>query len=1058
MVVVSPSVSISDARSYKYIELINGLRVLLIHDAGIKESDSSGTGSCQATEGATESGSSDGESGSDTGSAGGDGSDDADHGSDFESKHMEEDGVGEASSLRSASMVETKRAAAALSVGVGHFSDPDELPGLSHYLEHMLFMGSEKFPDENDYDAFLTQHNGSSNAFTEEEATTYHFECAPHAFEGALDRFAQFFIAPLMKPDALDREVLAVDSEFSGILQSDSCRLAQVRNVSGQMPPEHPAAKFGWGNMKSLKDDPAERGIVVRDYLVKHYTEHYRADRMNLVLICGETLEVMESWVRMRFSSVPGSLGTRARFDHLPMCRGGSNFGILPSSRSQHKVSISFHLPSWLEKCYGKKAEDYVSHLVGHEGKGSLLALLKEREWATDLCAGVAEQTSAFWMFEITVTLTDKGLDAGPGCGLAAVQAVFAYLDMLRRSPPRRWIWDEMKSIAKTKWDYIDEEDPSDYVSQISGDLHVVPVKHALNWSYLHDEFDADLILRLLSEYMMPEHAQIHLQSNEYDAQVAKASGMLETGLIKSLAKAHERWFDFDFLEGSIDVSRAIEPGIGMFQGSFHLPKKNPYIATNFELLCRAGNSAAAAVSGTLGIPAHPRRLGPQHAFHSTYHLMDDKFRLPKLATFFRFTRAGTGGPSPREVALTHLIIKLLEDVLCEEAYLADTAGLHYSIYMDDYSSVDFRIEGFNDKMTELVSLVFQSFATIETAFKDDAFHRVKESVLRHYQNALMKPTKHAAFLRLQTLKRHHEDPRDVAQEIQGITADDVRRFATHMRTVGRLVSLIVGNCTDTTAMAMAKTAVDCIGCTPWEAAPMQSVLNMQPGQSIMRRETVFNKQEGNSCIEYYLQIGLAADVERRALLDLVDQLLYEPCYNTLRTKQQLGYIVSSGTRLTHGVLGLCITIQSKTHSATCMEARIDEFLTTHLQMLRDMSDDEYGKNVNALIEHKRIKAMSISEQGERLWDSLLHRDGAFDHREADISVIETVSKADVISFYAQEIAPGGDNVRKLIVCVECEPVDTAADAADPRVLHADELGRFHEANKSVQDNSLVNI
>lgn len=40
--------------------------------------------------------------------------------------------------------------------------------GLSHYLEHMLFMGSERYPDENDYDAFLTAHGGASNAFTEE--------------------------------------------------------------------------------------------------------------------------------------------------------------------------------------------------------------------------------------------------------------------------------------------------------------------------------------------------------------------------------------------------------------------------------------------------------------------------------------------------------------------------------------------------------------------------------------------------------------------------------------------------------------------------------------------------------------------------------------------------------------------------------------------------------------------------------------------------------------------------------------------------------------------------
>jgi hypothetical protein len=44
---------------------------------------------------------------------------------------------------------------------------PPPPKGLSHYLEHMLFMGSEAFPDENEYDAFLTKHGGSSNAYTE---------------------------------------------------------------------------------------------------------------------------------------------------------------------------------------------------------------------------------------------------------------------------------------------------------------------------------------------------------------------------------------------------------------------------------------------------------------------------------------------------------------------------------------------------------------------------------------------------------------------------------------------------------------------------------------------------------------------------------------------------------------------------------------------------------------------------------------------------------------------------------------------------------------------------
>jgi len=839
--------------------------------------------------------------------------------------------------------------------------------------------------------------------------------------------------------------------------------------VSGPIPEGHPARKFGWGNKKSLKDDPAKAGIAVRQYLVEHYKEHYRADRMNLVLISGESVDVMESWVRSQFAGVPGSRGSRTRFDELPLCRGGCNFGVVPSSRAQHKVSVSFHLPSWLEKHYGKKAEDYISHLVGHEGKGSLLALLKEREWATDLCAGIAEQTSAFWMFDITVTLTEQGLAAGPGCGLAAVQAVFGYLDMLRASPPRKWIWDEMKAISKIKWDYIDEEDPSDYVSQISGDLHVVPVEHALNWSFLHESFDADLVLQLLNEYMRPEHAQIHLQTNEYDAQSAAAKALIDAGVVTRASVAHEEWFDFDFLECHMDIP-SVCGGDADTTRAFHLPKKNPYIAENFSLLSGRGPTAAAAATTAATATAAeeilrpsqhcPRRIGPADAFHPTYHLLDDKFRLPKVATFFRFTRSGVRSSSPREVAMTHLVIKLLEEVLCEEAYLADTAGLHYSIYMDGCSSIDFRIEGFNDKIDQLISLVFDSFSRLETLFKDDAFQRVKESVVRHYQNALMKPTKHASFLRLQTLKHHHEDPRDVKAEVEGIAADDVRRFVSSVRAKGRLTTLITGNCGEEAALVIAKNAADRIGCAAWDVAPVESVLDMQPGPEgwILRREPVFNPQEGNSCIEYYLQIGPAADVQRRALLDLVDQILYEPTYNTLRTKQQLGYIVSSGTRLTQGMLGLCITIQSKAHSATSMEGRIDEFLASFAGVLRDMPDDEFQKNVNALIEHKRIKAMTISDQGERFWDALIHRDAAFDHREADVAAIEATSKSDLVAFFEHDVAPGGAGVRKLVVCVEKDQGGEGGEGGDPRLLDRHALAAYFAEHKAYLDESVLHV
>lgn len=57
--------------------------------------------------------------------------------------------------------------------------DPWELPGLAHFCEHMLFLGTDKYPSENEYFKFISNHGGLSNAFTSSDHTNYHFDVAP---------------------------------------------------------------------------------------------------------------------------------------------------------------------------------------------------------------------------------------------------------------------------------------------------------------------------------------------------------------------------------------------------------------------------------------------------------------------------------------------------------------------------------------------------------------------------------------------------------------------------------------------------------------------------------------------------------------------------------------------------------------------------------------------------------------------------------------------------------------------------------------------------------------
>ncbi|KAH0862016.1 hypothetical protein HID58_079227 [Brassica napus] len=351
VVVKSPN----DRRLYRVIELENGLSALLIHDPDIypegyaadqiDEDDEDGEEEEEDSDGSYE---------------------DDEEGDDEDDDEVE--GKGDQ---------QTKKAAAAMCVAMGSFLDPPEAQGLAHFLEHMLFMGSSEFPDENEYDSYLSKHGGSSNAYTEMEHTCYHFEVKREFLQGALKRFSQFFVAPLMKTEAMEREVLAVDS----------------------------------GNKKSLSG-AMENGVDLRECIMKLYKEYYHGGLMKLVVIGGESLDTLESWVVELFGDV----------------KNGSK--IMPTLEAKG--------PIW-----------------EGEGKGSLLSFLKGKGWATSLSAGVGDdginRSSLAYVFGMSIHLTDSGLEK-----------------LLRDASPQEWIFKELQDIGNMDFRYAEEQAADDYAAELS--------------------------------------------------------------------------------------------------------------------------------------------------------------------------------------------------------------------------------------------------------------------------------------------------------------------------------------------------------------------------------------------------------------------------------------------------------------------------------------------------------------------------------------------------------------------------------------------------------------
>ncbi|MFT4649834.1 MAG: insulysin, partial [Glaciecola sp.] len=294
---------------------------------------------------------------------------------------------------------ELDRSAAALSVNVGSM-DNDGVDGLAHLLEHMLFLGTGKYPDPEDYKDYLAQNDGSSNAYTAEDETNYHFEVRNEAFEGALDRFSRFFIDPLMTDALSTRELNAVDSEHSKNLENEYWRTRQVwRSL---LNPEHPHCGFSTGNSTTLA---GVKNAKLREF----YEAKYSANLMTLAVVSPYPADQVEKWIREKFTEVPNRNLKPLSVD-IPL-QGAGLRGMrveVKSLTDVHQLWMRFELP---ETCFDwrSKPGGILGGLIGHEGSESLLQELKQSGLATGLSAG-AQRIGRQGHFTLTLTLTPDGM------------------------------------------------------------------------------------------------------------------------------------------------------------------------------------------------------------------------------------------------------------------------------------------------------------------------------------------------------------------------------------------------------------------------------------------------------------------------------------------------------------------------------------------------------------------------------------------------------------------------------------------------------------------------
>ncbi|MFM2479572.1 insulinase family protein [Celerinatantimonas sp. MCCC 1A17872] len=876
---------------------------------------------------------------------------------------------------------QTPKAAAALAVNVGHFDDPLPREGLAHFLEHMLFLGTEKYPHAGEYQQYISHHGGSNNAWTGTEFTNFFFDIDNDWFEGALERFSQFFISPLFTPELVDKERQAVDSEYQLKIQDDVRRLYQVHKQT--INPAHPFSKFSVGSEKTLADRPDSQ---VRDDLIEFYHQNYSADRMTVVLISPESLDQQQQL--LSFFEPIKKRNWQAR-PHVPLLRDedqGIMINVEPL-KEVHRLTLSFNFENiHPHQLYPNKPLEFLANLIGYEGPNSLIAILRHRGLIQNMTAGGGISGQDFREFTISYQLNEEGLNA---IG-SIVEATFSLLRLIRQQGLEQWRYEEKQQLLKRTWHYQERIRSIDLAAHYAINLQQFAKEDVLIGDYLMEQFEVEKIEDFI-EQMTPQAMRVTLVSPGVDTDEIAP------------------WYDTPYKRMPF-AQEQLERWSNPRAMPIQLPSANPFL--NLA-------NPQSQYNDTTPVP-YP--LIDEKGF-KLWHHQDGEFRLPKGHIYIAIDSA-FAVQSVKHIAQSQLAVEVILDYLAEITYQAEIAGMSYQIYTHQ-GGFTLHTSGFSERQFELIKLVLDS--RLDGKYNAQRFEIVKQQLVRTWQNqSKIKPINQLFHKLTAILQPKSPTGEQLAAAIEDIQLEQMPEFIANIYRNIHVETFIYGSWSKKQAQAIGqyirRTLVD--GNEPANETPRE-LINLEGLKTLNYRHRC---QHNDSALLMYFQSPIAS-AKQTALFSLCNQLMSSIFFYELRTQQQLGYIVGNGNLPLNRHAGILFYIQSPNSAPQSLLDAIDEFIDHFPKVLNELSDEQWSEAKHGLAGQILEKESNMRTRARRFWVSIANKDMHFNQREIVVEELMQLTREELMQF-AMELKNATRDRLILFACGEHHPCQaTLSDA-----------------------------
>ena len=845
------------------------------------------------------------------------------------------------------------KAAAALNVHVGSMQNPDNQLGLAHYLEHMLFLGTEKYPDPDEYGEFMSRHGGMHNAYTADDHTNYMFQVNNDRLDEALDRFSDFFKSPIFDPDYSQKEVNAVDSEWSMRRASDGFILFKLNNVT--LNPEHPIARFRIGNNESLGD---KDGSVLYDEMLDFYQQYYSANLMTASIIGNYSVAELKEKAHTYFADIPNRDVEPPSIDVPAVTDAERSVQIFYKPQMEMRIlQIDFTIDNNAQQ-FAYKPNDLVAYMINSEMPGTPGAFLREQEWVDSLAAYA--QPNAYGnagRFIIQAELTESGMQNRE----VIAGLLFDYLETLRIEGVSEDYFAEVGTVLDNRFQFLQRTNAFNYATQLAAAMQHYPLEHIIDYGYRLDEYNPDAINHVLTQ-LTPENARVWFISpeEEVDQRLHYFDGEYRIAELSS-----------DIINGWRDQASDIE---------VNLPSVNTLLPEDLAVKPVEGSAQALQVIDEAGVSAWLQR--------------SERFLEPRASVTAQLYH-DVREKSLQERMAAQVIVEafnLSEQALAREASIA---GVNFSLSYGQGLSLN--LSGFNDKHAVLAERVLDGLANYEPG--SNRLTQVKDRLRRNIENqALQFPIqqlgpRYSAFIEVPGAT-----PEARLEALAAVTLEDVIAARDGLFDGVALRLLAVGNYDESDVQRLTNTLKERVNLDTNVRYQRRDIL--EPRAATVVNFTQDVSLEDVALLDAYV---LPDDsIAARAKASLLAEIAHPRFFNELRTEKQLGYAVGVSPVGAGDYAGVGYLIQSSVASLVELDGHFTSFRNGFNEYLAELSEESFDEAKQGLLVSLREQPQNLNEEAGRLRSDWARENYRFDTRAQTIDAVERLSLADLQAFNEQ--------------------------------------------------------